>query len=58
MSQNGAANPTESANGESGPPNLESMVTNLLRSFMDIFTGHEFLRMRAQYSQFDPADFM
>jgi hypothetical protein len=25
---------------------------------MDIFTGHEFLRMRAQYGQFSPNDFM
>jgi len=26
---------------------VESLVNDLLRSFMDIFTGHEFLRMRA-----------
>ena len=25
---------------------------------MDIFTGHEFLRMRTQYSDFSPNDFM
>lgn len=34
------------------------MVNELLRSFMDIFTGHEFLRMRAQYQNFNPNDFM
>lgn len=26
---------------------VENLVNGLLRSFMDIFTGHEFLRMRA-----------
>ena len=39
-------------------PNVENMVNDLLRSFMDIFTGHEFLRMRTQYSDFSPNDFM
>ena len=39
-------------------PNVENMVNDLLRSFMDIFTGHEFLRMRTQYSDFNPNDFM
>ena len=39
-------------------PNVENIVNDLLRSFMDIFTGHEFLRMRAQYSDFNPNDFM
>ena len=39
-------------------PNVDNIVNDLLRSFMDIFTGHEFMRMRHQYSDINPNDFM
>ena len=37
---------------------IESMVNDLLRSFLDTFSSHEFLRMRNQYEGFNPGNFM
>ena len=53
--QNGEAGEDQSNNRNE---QVEHMVNDLLRNFMDIFTGHEFLRMRAQYDNFNPNDFM
>lgn len=38
---------TQTQDSQGQQPNVDSLVNDLLRSFMDIFTGHEFLRMRA-----------
>ncbi len=35
--------------GEGANSNIENLVNGLMRSFMDLFTGHEFLRMRSTY---------
>ena len=37
---------------------IENLVNDLLRNFMDVFTGREFLRMQMQYSDFNPNNFM
>ena len=37
---------------------IESLVNNLLRNFMDVFNGREFLRMQMQYDDFNPNNFM
>jgi len=54
----------DEANNATGESNdqranrVEDMVNGLLRNFMDIFASHEFLRMRTQYSNFNPSEFM
>ena len=37
---------------------IENLVNNLLRNFMDVFNGREFLRMQMQYDDFNPNNFM
>ena len=37
---------------------IENIVNDLMRSFIDIFNGREFLRMQTQYSDFNPREFM
>jgi len=37
---------------------IESLVNDLLRNFMEVFSGREFLRMQMQYSDFNPNNFM
>ena len=37
---------------------IESLVNDLLRNFMTVFNGREFLRMQMQYSDFNPNNFM
>ena len=54
-----AQNPLSTTDNETRVgQNIENMVNNLLRSFMDLFNQREFLRMQMQYSQFNPNDFM
>lgn len=37
---------------------IENLVNDLLRSFMNVFDGREFLRMQMQYNDFNPNNFM
>ena len=37
---------------------IESLVNDILRDFMDVFNGRDFMRMQTQYSEFNPNDFM
>lgn len=37
---------------------IENLVNDLLRNFMDVFNGREFLRMQMSYSGFNPNNFM
>jgi len=62
MHREGAEGNREGEGGASQNPQLgnriESIVNDLLSSFMDIFSGSEFVRMRSQYSNFNQNDFM
>ena len=51
---NGAISDNERVEGE----RIAGLVNDLLRRFTDLFSTHEFLRMRAQYADFDPRNFM
>jgi len=53
-----AANPLAGGTGNEQGVQIESLVNNLLRSFMDVFNGREFLRMQMQYNEFNPNNFM
>ena len=37
---------------------IENLVNDLLRNFMEVFSGREFLRMQMQYNEFSPNNFM
>lgn len=37
---------------------IENIVNDILRDFMDVFNGRDFMRMQTQYSDFDPNSFM
>lgn len=37
---------------------IENLVNDLLRNFMTVFNGREFLRMQMQYNDFNPNNFM
>ena len=37
---------------------IESLVNDILRDFMDVFNSRDFVRMQSHYSDFNPNDFM
>ena len=37
---------------------IESLVNDILRDFMDVFNSRDFVRMQSNYSDFNPNDFM
>lgn len=50
----GSNNTNEGAAGA----HIENLVNGLLRNFMQVFSGQEFLRMQMQYNEFNPNNFM
>ena len=37
---------------------IESLVNDILRDFMDVFNSRDFVRMQSHYSDFSPDNFM
>lgn len=46
------------SHGDQVAGNIEALVNDLMRGFMQTFSSSEFLRMQSTYSNFNPRDFM
>jgi hypothetical protein len=54
----GPTDPADPAGGSRVGAQIENLVNDLLRNFMQVFSGQEFLRMQMQYNDFNPNNFM